>query len=60
MKDETGIKLHQLELMNCGPVWCTITFTLFQFLFVMGVFFFCVWFFLFLFFGRMLTVFHCI
>lgn len=44
MKDETGIKLHQLELMNCGPVWCTITFTLFQFLFVMGGFF-CVWFF---------------
>lgn len=59
MKDETGIKLHQLKLMNCGPVWCTITFTLFQFLFVMGGFF-CVWFFLFLFFGRMLTVFHCI
>lgn len=57
MKDETGIKLHQLELMNCGPVWCTITITLFQFLFVMGGFF-CVW--LFLFFGRMLTVFHCI
>lgn len=42
MKDETGIKL--LKLMNCGPVWCTITFTLFQFLFVMGGFF-CVWFF---------------
>lgn len=40
MKDETGIKLHQLKLMNCGPVWCTITFTLFQFLFVMGGFFF--------------------
>lgn len=48
MKDETGIKLHQLELMNCGPVWCTITFTLFQFLFVMGVFF-CVVFFCFCF-----------
>lgn len=53
MKDETGIKLHQLELMNCGPVWCTITFTLFQFFVCYGGFFV-------LFFGRMLTVFHCI
>lgn len=56
MKDETGIKLHQLKLMNCGPVWCTITFTLFQFLFVMGFFFFCVWFFVFVFWSNVDSV----